>query len=100
MSAARGRAWQLYLAVMAAATALYLFGPHALNAGPVFNLIGGSAVVALCVGARLHGTRCRRAWYLFALGQALFVVGDVLAYNYTRFFGGDLPFPSIADPRG
>jgi signal transduction histidine kinase len=34
---------------------------------------------------------------LFALGQALFVAGDVLAYNYERFFGRPLPFPSIAD---
>lgn len=25
------------------------------------------------------------------------MAGDVLAYNYTRFFGGTLPFPSVAD---
>ena len=77
--------------------AAHLVGPHWLNSGPVFNLIGLSAVVAILVGAR-HNARGRRLpWYLFALGQALFVLGDVLAYNYERIFGEATPFPSIAD---
>jgi hypothetical protein len=76
----------------------YLAGPEWLNSGPVFNAIGASTIVAILAGARLHRPEVRLPWYLFALGQALFVVGDVLAYNYKRLFGEELPFPSIADP--
>jgi diguanylate cyclase (GGDEF)-like protein/PAS domain S-box-containing protein len=74
----------------------YLAGP--LNAGPVFNLLGFSGVVAVVTGVRMNRPPARLAWYLIALGLALFVSGDVLAYNYTALFGGTLPFPSIADP--
>ncbi|MGC2373143.1 MAG: EAL domain-containing protein [Solirubrobacteraceae bacterium] len=96
-------AWWLYLAGMAVVTAAYVYGhlagPHWLNSGPVYNLIGGSTIVALMVGARLNSEASRRLpWYLFAVGQALFVCGDALAYNYERIFGAALPFPSIADP--
>ncbi|MDP9304048.1 MAG: HAMP domain-containing histidine kinase [Actinomycetota bacterium] len=91
------RAWWLFLVVMAPIVGLYLFGPAAFNAGPVFNAIGLTAVVAIVVGVRLHRPSDTLPWYLFAAGQALFVFGDVIAYNYERFFGRPLPFPSIAD---
>jgi diguanylate cyclase (GGDEF)-like protein/PAS domain S-box-containing protein len=95
-------AWRLYVAAVAALTGAYVTahftGPHWLNSGPVYNAIGGSAALALVLGARRNARERRLPWYLFALGQALFVIGDVLAYNYERFFGGALPFPSIADP--
>jgi diguanylate cyclase (GGDEF)-like protein/PAS domain S-box-containing protein len=92
----------LYLAGMAVLTAAYVWGhflgPHWLNSGPVYNLIGASTVIALFVGARVNSEGRRLPWYLFAIGQALFVTGDALAYNYERIFGAALPFPSIADP--
>ncbi len=98
----RRHAWWVYLAGIALLTAAYIYGHFVgarwLNSGPVYNVIGSSTVVALIVGARINSERRRLPWYLFALGQALFVGGDVLAYNYERFFGGELPFPSIADP--
>jgi signal transduction histidine kinase len=87
--------WLLYIAGVSTVAIAYLAGP--LNEGPVFNLIGASAVVATIVGARRNSPEHRLPWYLFALAQALFVSGDVLSYNYTRFFGGELPFPSVAD---
>jgi diguanylate cyclase (GGDEF)-like protein/PAS domain S-box-containing protein len=89
-------AWWLYLALMTPVALAYLAGP--LNAGPVFNAIGFSACVAIVVGVRLHRPATRWAWYLIALGQLLFVSGDVLAYNYKAIFGEALPFPSVADP--
>jgi diguanylate cyclase (GGDEF)-like protein/PAS domain S-box-containing protein len=89
-------AWWLYLALMALITAAYIAGP--LNAGPVFNAIGFSACIAIVIGVRKHRPAARLPWYLIALGQAFFVSGDVLAYNYKAFFGTALPFPSIADP--
>ena len=93
----RSRVWWAYLLVMAPVVGLYLFGPSSLNSGPVFNAIGLSAVVAIVVGVRLNRPRHPLAWYLLATGQAMFVGGDVLAYNYERFFGRPLPFPSFAD---
>jgi diguanylate cyclase (GGDEF)-like protein/PAS domain S-box-containing protein len=88
--------WWLYLALMAAVSVAYLAGP--LKAGPVFNVVGLSASIAIVVGVRKHKPSARLPWYLIALGQSLFVAGDVLAYNYQTFFGKPLPFPSIADP--
>ncbi|HEY8776952.1 MAG TPA: HAMP domain-containing sensor histidine kinase [Gaiellaceae bacterium] len=82
---------------MAPIVGLYLFGPGAFNSGPVFNAIGLTAVVAILVGVHINRPSDRRPWYLFAVGQALFVAGDVVAYNYDKFFGRQLPFPSIAD---
>jgi signal transduction histidine kinase len=97
----RGRAWLIFLGWIAVTSSEYsvahVTGPHWLNSGPVFNVIGLSAVGAILVGARRNARGRRLPWYLFALAQALFVAGDVLAYNYARFFGKTLPFPSIAD---
>src|SRR6266852_5824228 len=87
----RSRAWWVYLLSMTPVVGLYLFGPAPINSGPVFNTIGLSAVAAIVVGVRLQRPRNPLAWYLFASGQALFGGGDVLAYNYGRFFGRSLP---------
>jgi diguanylate cyclase (GGDEF)-like protein/PAS domain S-box-containing protein len=88
--------WAWYAATAALVAALYLGGP--LNSGPVFNLLGASAAVAIIAGTRRHAPRARAGWQLIALGQTLFVAGDVIAYNYEALFGGELPFPSMADP--
>ncbi len=89
-------AWWLYLALMLPVSVAYLAGP--LNAGPVFNAIGFSGCIAIVAGVRMHRPAARWGWYLVAVGQALLVTGDVLAYNYRAFFHAALPFPSIADP--
>jgi diguanylate cyclase (GGDEF)-like protein/PAS domain S-box-containing protein len=69
---------------------------HTCPLWPVFNLIGFSSVVAIVAAIWVHRV-ARLAWALIAAGLVTFVVGDVLAYNYTRFFGEVLPFPSVAD---
>ena len=86
-------AWWLYLALTVPVSIAYLAGP--LNAGPVFNAIGFSGCIAIVVGVRIHRPAARWAWYLVALAQALFVSGDVLAYNYKAFFHVPLPFAII-----
>jgi diguanylate cyclase (GGDEF)-like protein/PAS domain S-box-containing protein len=101
MSALRSRAsarisW-LYLLATVPVALLYLFGPDATNGKWVFNVIGASSVIAILVGVRRNRTDAPLAWWLFAFGQAVFVVGDVIAYNYHRFFGTETPFPSVAD---
>ena len=92
------RTWRVYLAITAVVAPIYLLGPDQVNIGPVFNVIGASAALAIIWGARRNLERGRLPWYLFAAGQLLFVTGDVLAYNHEAFFGRELSFPSIADP--
>jgi signal transduction histidine kinase len=97
----RKNGWLLFLAWMAFLTGAYILvqltEPPWLDDGPVFNLIGLSAVVALLVGAKSRPVGARLPWYLFAWGQLLFVLGDVVAYNYESLFGSALPYPSVAD---
>jgi signal transduction histidine kinase len=94
-------AWLVFLGWMAIATAVYaaahFTGPHWLNSGLAFNVSGVSAIAAILVGARRNPPGRRLPWYLFALGQTLFVLGDVFSDNYRLFFGGELPSVSIAD---
>lgn len=73
-----------------------VFKGTAVNSGPVFNLLGISSIVAIAAAVRVYRV-ARFSWVLIAAGLSTFVAGDVLAYNYTRFFGGPLPFPSVAD---
>jgi diguanylate cyclase len=93
--------WWMYLAGGLACSAAYvlahLVGPAWLHSGLVFNLIGGSSVAALILGANANSGG-RLPWHLLAVGQGLFVASDVLSSNYQRLFGEAIPFPSIADP--
>jgi diguanylate cyclase (GGDEF)-like protein/PAS domain S-box-containing protein len=95
------RVWVPYLALMALGTAGYvlagLSGPEWLHSGLLFNLLGGLSVAGLIAGAKIHAPRRKLPWYLLAIGQAMFVTSDVLAYNYERLFGDPLTFPSVAD---
>jgi diguanylate cyclase (GGDEF)-like protein/PAS domain S-box-containing protein len=93
----RRYAWAGYLVVAGGLGLLYLLGKGTpLNSGPVFNLLGLSSIAAIVAAIRMHRV-ARLPWALIAAGLATFVAGDVLAYNYKRFFGTDLPFPSVAD---
>jgi len=83
------KAWWLYLVLIAPLTVAYLSG--LLNDGPVYNVIGFSGVVAMVVGIHMNRPRAWRAWCVLAIGQVLFVGGDVLAYNYQALFGEALP---------
>ena len=77
-------------------TAAYLFVPG-LRLGPLFNVIAISSPIAIVIAVRLWQPETKLPWYLFALGQTFFVIGDVITYNYDRFFGSELPFPSVGD---
>jgi diguanylate cyclase (GGDEF)-like protein/PAS domain S-box-containing protein len=92
----KSRAWLLYLGGGIAALLGFLFLPH-LRQGWVFNVISLSSPIAIVVAVRMWKPNARAPWYLFALGQTFFVIGDVITYNYNDFFGTDLPYPSIGD---
>ena len=90
------RAWLLYLVTAEAALFAYLFVPG-FRQGFVFNLIALSSPIAIVQAVRMWKPTVKAPWYLFALGQTFFVAGDVITYNYEKFFGTALPFPSIGD---
>jgi hypothetical protein len=95
-------AWWVYLVAGSALTTAYVVahatGPAWLNSGPVYNLLGGSALVALLLGVRWNRPSARLPWYLMATGVGLFLLSDILTYNYGRLFGSSLPLPSVGDP--
>jgi diguanylate cyclase (GGDEF)-like protein/PAS domain S-box-containing protein len=94
--------WWIYLLAALTLTTAYVLahvsGPAWLNSGPVYNLIAGSAIVAVVLGVRRHRPRELLPWYLLGIGLALFLAGNIIAYNYQRLFGSSLPMPSLADP--
>src|SRR5205085_1038567 len=92
----KARLWLVYAAAGVAMLLVYLFVPGA-RLGPLFNIIGLTGALAIVVGVRVHKPAQRLPWLLVALGQTLFVGGDVITYNYHRFFGTEAPFPSYGD---
>jgi diguanylate cyclase (GGDEF)-like protein/PAS domain S-box-containing protein len=93
----RHRGWLAYLALGALGGTAYYFFPFVHKSGPFFNLLGATSVVAILVGLHLHKPERRLPWILFAIGQTLFISGDVITYNYAKFFHHEIPFPSIGD---
>ena len=59
--------------------------------------LSGSSAVAIVVGVRRNRPVTAWPWLLFALGQALFFLGDVYTYLYPKLLGHEVPFPSIGD---
>jgi diguanylate cyclase (GGDEF)-like protein/PAS domain S-box-containing protein len=93
----RRHLWWIYLTVGSVMCALYVFVPPFQGSGPVINGLGLSAVVAVWAGIRIYKPAAGVAWWCFAIGLLLFLMGDVYTYSYPRVFGADVPFPSIGD---
>jgi diguanylate cyclase (GGDEF)-like protein/PAS domain S-box-containing protein len=90
----RKRLWYLYPIAAGLSTLAYLTVFHH---SWLYNIIGISSPIVILLAVRLHQPEQRAPWYLFALGQTLFIGGDVIAYNYDTFFGTTLPYPAISD---
>ena len=90
------RAWLLYLCAGVAALLTFLFVPG-MRQGWFFNAIALSSPIAIVIAVQMWKPEVRAPWYLFALGLTFFVAGDIITYNYDKFFGTELPFPSIGD---
>jgi len=92
----RRRGWLLYVL----GGTLLLLGWELvppLKVGFVFNIIAVSSPIVILIAVKTWRPEHRLSWYLFALGQTLFVAGDVITYNYDKLFGAELPYPSIGD---
>jgi diguanylate cyclase (GGDEF)-like protein len=91
------RAWRLYLAGGVIAVAFYFLLPlKGLWSSLAYDLIGLSSVVAILVGVRRHRPARAVIWWCFAIGQLLFVLGDVV-YAVIDEVLHQSPFPSVAD---
>jgi len=64
-------------------------------------LIAGAAVVSSIVASRKYGLNIRvrfsLVWVSFALGLALWFLGELCWAIYTLIMGVEIPYPSIAD---
>jgi diguanylate cyclase (GGDEF)-like protein len=83
----------VYLALGVTGAAAYLVTGSVV----VLNALGLSPVLAIGVGVLRHRPAARTAWLLLAAGSALFWLGDLYTYNYERFTGRPVPFPSLGD---
>src|SRR3954468_8451548 len=97
MTVRRPALWQAYLLAGALLCALYVWVPPFAGSGPVMNVLGLSPVVAIVVGLRRFRPSATGPWWCFAVGFALFWLGDLYTYSYPRLLGADVPFPSLGD---
>ena len=89
--------WKLFLATGGLLLGLYLFVKPLAGSAPLINLLGLAPVVAIIVGVRMHRPAAAPAWACFALGFALFWVGDLYTYTYPLLLKREVPFPSLGD---
>jgi diguanylate cyclase (GGDEF)-like protein len=85
----------IYLGLGILATGGFFLLPESWQ-NPWSDAIGLSCVAAIVVGTRRNRPQNPLAWYLMALGQFLFVVGDLIWTYYEEILKQE-PFPSIAD---
>jgi signal transduction histidine kinase len=91
------RAARVFVAVeLLLGVAYVLLPPSGLRA-VVYCATSFGMVVAVVVGVRLWWPSRPLAWYLIAVGQLLFTIGDAYSFYHEWVLGLEVPFPSIAD---
>jgi signal transduction histidine kinase len=87
------RAGALYLVVGLALSALYFAFPSGGSAqSAIYEGLGGTASLAILWAVHIHRPARRLPWVLLALGNACFVIGDVIG-----IFETSRPVPTLAD---
>src|SRR5919197_5225791 len=90
--------WRAYLVFGAALTVVYYLVPPDLAKLVVWPVIGFSSAAAILIGIRRYRPDRPLAWYLFAVGQVLFVLGDTLYALRIRLQpDASMIFPSFVD---
>ena len=94
---AQARAASAVFVVGLAGVVVYFFLP-ATPRDVLFVAFGGVAALLIAGGAfwNFEG-RNRIPWYLLAVSQLAFSIGDLLFNFYPQLLGRELPFPSTAD---
>jgi diguanylate cyclase (GGDEF)-like protein len=90
------RSWRLYLLVGALATLPIVIIPDSWWYTAWYDALGLSAVAAVLIGVRRNRPRTQVTWWWLAVGQLLFVIGDLLFDLHERVWHTDA-FPSVAD---
>jgi diguanylate cyclase (GGDEF)-like protein len=94
--AVRNWLWLIAPAIGAWLIALFLRLPAAsIPQSAVYDACGLAMVALSLLGIRLHRPAGWQPWLLLAIGQLLFVVGDIVWTVYASL--GEDPFPSAAD---
>ena len=89
--------WALWLAVGTLATGAYFLLPTAgLGQNVLYDAIGLLSSAVMLAAVRLHRPARAGTWYLFAAGQIVWVIGDVV-YSYLTYALHQEPYPSVAD---
>ena len=90
--------WRAYLVIGGALAVAYYLVPPALAKLVVWPVIGFSSAAAIVVGTRRNRPDRPLAWYLFAVGQVLFALGDTLYIARVRVLhDSSAVFPSFVD---
>jgi signal transduction histidine kinase len=91
------RAARVFVAVELLLGVAYFLLPPSGTRAVVYCATSLGMVVAVVVGVRLWWPSRPLAWYLIAVGQLLFTVGDAYSYYHEWVLGLEVPSPSIAD---
>jgi diguanylate cyclase (GGDEF)-like protein/PAS domain S-box-containing protein len=75
----------------------YFFAPPGWGHHLLYDVLGLSSVIAILYGVRRYRPASPLPWYLFALGNFGFVLGDGTRAYYEVIQGVESPFPGLAD---
>src|SRR5574341_453812 len=90
--------WRAYLAFGALLAVVYYLVPPQIAKLAIWPVIGFSSAAAILLGIRWNHPDRPLAWYLFAAGQVLFVLGDTLyAVRIRLLHDTSMLFPSYID---
>lgn len=84
-----------HIALVAAATAVYLTVPAAR--APVWAVIGLSGTAAVLIGSQVNRPAHRWPWWVLAAALLTFIAGDTYYNVVEEYFHASNPFPSPSD---
>jgi diguanylate cyclase (GGDEF)-like protein len=90
------RSWRFYLLVGSVAAVPIVVIPDSWWYTAWYDLLGLSAVAAILLGVQRNRPSTHLTWWFLAVGQLLFVVGDLLFDLNVRVWNTDA-YPSAAD---
>ncbi len=95
------RAWRLYLLLGVLSASGYFFIPSPDTRNLVYdvvnNVVGISTVAIVLIGVRMYRPARALPWHLFALGLALFAIGDLTVTAYEVVMRARVPSPAPTD---